>query len=393
MARFAGNPHRVSTPTWPAPELAFVAGIDAHAAWPLHRRLPGYAPTPLRSLPDLAGELGIDALLVKDESGRFGLGAFKGLGASWAIYGVLRRRWRERFGEDLSIDGFLDGARRERLGRITFTAATDGNHGRAVAWTARLLGQPAVIFMPANTAAARVAAVEGEGAEVRLVAGTFDDCVAACAHNAAQAGWQVIADTAYAGNLVVPGDIMTGYSTIFAELGDQTRLEELDLVLLPAGVGGIAGAGAVCFVRRCRARRPSLVCVEPLSSDCFLESIERGGGEPVAAQGDQSSIMVGLNCGMPSLLAWPLVRDTMDLFLAIEDEYAVAAMRALHTHGVTAGESGAASLAGLLALLRRDDLADARSRLGLNARSRVLVIATEGATDPAFYAQVMGEPS
>ena len=160
-------------------------------------------------------------------------------------------------------------------------------------------------------------------------------------------------------------------------------------MFLPAGVGGLAAAGTAFFVKTRGAQRPPLVCVEPLSSACFLESIERGGGEPIAASGDQQSIMVGLCCGMPSLLAWPVVRDGMDLFLGIEDDHALEAMRAYHRHGITAGESGASALAGLLALLRDDALAPARARLGLGPHSRVLVINTEGATDPENYRRVV----
>lgn len=389
MARFAVNPYRRALVDWNSPELAYTIAIGARTAWPLHRALPGYAPTPLVDLPGLAGELGLGQVLVKDESSRFGIDAFKGLGASYAIYSVLRRRCRERWNTDLPVAEFLAAGLRDRLGAITFTAATDGNHGRAVAWVARLIGQAAVIFMPADTARARIDAVQREGGEVRLIDGTFDDCVMACAETALHQGWQVIADTAYPGNLVIPGDIMTGYGTIFAEISTQTDLA-FDAVFLPAGVGGLAAAGTAFFVQTRGAERPPLVCVEPLSSACFLESIERGGGEPVAAGGDQQSIMVGLCCGMPSLLAWPVVRDGMDLFLGIEDGHALDAMRAYHRHGITAGESGASALAGLLALLRDDALAPAQARLALGRRSRVLVINTEGATDPANYRRVVG---
>jgi diaminopropionate ammonia-lyase len=391
MARFAVNPYRRGLVDWSAPELAYTIAIGARSAWPLHRALPGYAPTPLTDLPGLAAELGLGQVLVKDESSRFGIDAFKGLGASYAIYSVLRRRCRERWNTDLPVEEFLAAGLRDRLGAITFTAATDGNHGRAVAWVARLLGQAAVIFMPADTAQPRQDAVRREGGEVRLITGTFDDCVTACAETARQQGWQVIADTAYPGNLVIPGDIMTGYGTIFAEISTQTDLA-FDAVFLPAGVGGLAAAGTAFLVKTRGADRPPLVCVEPLSSACFLESIERGGGEPIAASGDQQSIMVGLCCGLPSLLAWPVVRDGMDLFLAIEDSYALDAMRAYHQHGIVAGESGASALAGLLALLRNPPLAAARDHLGLGKQSRLLVINTEGATDPQNYRTVVGSP-
>ncbi len=398
MARYSLNPFRREVPDWSAPELAFVRAIGARAQLPLHRSLPGYAPTPLRDCPRLARELGLGAVLVKDEAGRFGIDAFKGLGASYAVFQVLSRRWRDLTGHALDPAAFRDPAVRERLGALTFAAATDGNHGRAVAWTARLLGQRAVIFMPDDAAAARIAAVEREGASVQLVPGTFDDCVTVCAETAAARGWTVVADTAYPGNMEIPGHIMTGYSTIFAEIAEQTAsavapdaatAPPFDLALLPAGVGGLAAAGAASLVLQYGAARPRLVCVEPEESACFLESILHGEGRPLAATGDQRSIMVGLCCGMPSLLAWPIVRDAADLLLAIEDEHAVAAMRLCHRHGITAGESGASTLAGLLALLRCEELAPARAALGLGPGSRVLVINTEGATDPQNYARIV----
>ena len=390
MARFALNPFRLPEPDWSAPELAFTEAIRRRDQLPLHRSLPGYTPTPLRDLPELATELDLASLTVKDESTRFGIDAFKGLGASYAIYSFLRRRWHDLTGGDLTVEAFADPTVRGQLGAVTFTAATDGNHGRAVAWTAGRLGQRAVIFMPDDTAVARVRAVESEGAEVRLVPGTFDDCVVACARTAKLEAWQVIADTAYPGYVETPGHIMTGYSTIFAEIAEQTD-HEYDAVFLPVGVGGLAAAGTVSLVQQFGVDRPRLICVEPDDSACFLESIDHGDGRPHQAAGDQRSVMVGLCCGLPSLLAWPVLRDGMDLFLGIEDEYAFEAMRAYHRHGVTSGESGAACLAGLLALLKRDDLEPARRQLGLETSSRVLVINTEGATDPENYAQVIGE--
>ncbi|MFN2370829.1 MAG: diaminopropionate ammonia-lyase [Candidatus Krumholzibacteriia bacterium] len=387
MARFLINSRRRELPTWNVPELAFTELIRRRAQLPLHRALPGYAPTPLRDLPGLAAELGLGRLLVKDESGRFGIEAFKGLGASFAMYAVVRERWLATSGRQLRPEEFDDPRVRADLGPVTFTAATDGNHGRAVAWTARQLGQPAVIFMPQDTAPARIAHIEQEGAQVRLVAGTFDDCVAACAAAAAAAGWQVIADTAYPGYLEIPGFIMTGYSTIFVELAEQLDAAP-DVLLLPAGVGGLAAAGAVHCVQRHGVARPRLVCVEPEDSACFLDSLEQGDGEPHAARGRQQSVMAGLNCGLPSLLAWPVVRDAMDVFVAIEDRWAEQAMRAHRRHGVISGESGAAALAGLLALLQAPELAPARDHLGLGPQATVLVINTEGATDPQNWARV-----
>ncbi len=387
MARFAQNPFRQDKPDWSAPELGYLDLIRERAARPFHRSLPGYEPSPLRDLPGLANELKLGAVLVKDESSRFGIQAFKGLGASYAVYSVLRQRWRELTGDDLPPSAFGDPKINQTLGEVTFTAATDGNHGRAVAWTARNLNQKSVIFMPDDTAAARIAHIEAEGAEARLIDGTFDDCVDACAAAAAEHGWQVIADTAYPGYMEIPGYIMTGYSTIFTEIAEQLS-RPVDTMLLPAGVGGLAAAGTAYHVLD-HGHRPRLISVEPVESACFLESIEAGDGEPHAATGNQRSLMAGLNCGVPSLLAWPVIRDGMDLFLAVEDEYAEQAMRMYHRHGVESGESGASALAGLIALMQAPEFAEARDSLGLGPVSRVLLINTEGATDPENYAKVI----
>ncbi len=357
-----------------------------------HRSLPGYEPTPLVKCDTLAEELGLGEIWVKDESHRFGIKAFKALGASYAIFRVLQEMWREKFGNTLSSEQFKDPATMSMLGTFTFCAATDGNHGRAVAWTANRLKQRAVIYMPDNTAASRVTNIEGEGARVVLVAGRFDDCVAQCARDAAQHGWQAISDTAYEGYMEIPGFILLGYTTIFRELEQSLNLPDqagIDLVVLPAGVGGLAAAGASYYAMKYHERRPRLVCVEPDDSDCFLESVIHGTGEPVPTKGAQESIMAGLNCGIPSPLAWPIVRDTFDLFVSVSDDFAEQAMRAYAREGVVSGESGASGLAALLALMTKDSLKEARTSLGLCDTSRVLLINTEGDTDPENYAKVV----
>jgi diaminopropionate ammonia-lyase len=364
VCKYSFNPYRQNVPDWHKPEFSFLNSDDMQR---FHRSIPGYKPTPLLSLENLAESLGLQELFVKDESHRFGIKAFKALGASYAIYRFLQNR--------------------EESAPLTFCAATDGNHGKAVAWTANRLKQKAVIYMPANTAFSRVKSVEAEGARVMLVAGTFDDCVARCAADAEQNGWQAIADTAYPGYSEIPKYIMLGYTTIFRE----TNIPEVDFVFLPAGVGGLAAAGSSYFVRRYGEERPGLVCVEPSDCDCFLESVRFGKGKPLPAKGKQESIMVGLNCGIPSPVAWPVIRDSMDLFIAITDNYAVDAMRAYYKENITSGESGASGLAGLLALLKDDRLKEAREKIGINKSSRVLLINTEGDTDPENYRKILSD--
>ncbi len=380
------------TPDWSGPGFSF---LDTGDMLDFHKSLAGYSPTPLRSLPEAAKALGVKEVFVKDESHRFGIKAFKAIGASYAIYRFLKGQWEQRFGkeEPFNPGSFKDPEVMKRLGSFTFCGATDGNHGRAVAWTANKLKQRAVIYMPDNTVPARIENIESENGEVVLVPGTFDDCVERCAQDAEKNGWQAISDTAYPGYMEIPHYIMLGYTTIFHELEDSLNQPEaaaVDFVFLPAGVGGLAAAGAGYYVRRYGANRPKLVCVEPSDCDCFLESIKFGKGEPLPTRGSSESIMAGLNCGIPSQVAWPIIRDGMHLFLAVTDDYAEEAMRTYHREQVTAGESGASGLAGLTALVRDPWLNHARKRSGLNQNSRILLINTEGDTDPVNYKKIVG---
>jgi diaminopropionate ammonia-lyase len=368
-ARFARNPYRQADVP---PGVLPVAADDPQA---FHRTLPGYAPTPLVALPALAGALGIGELWVKDEGARFGLGAFKSLGASYAVRRLLE------------------------TGRpATLATATAGNHGRGVAWTARALGLRAVIFVPGHTVPARIEALRREGAEVRVVEGTYDDAVRRAAEESATHGWQVVSDMAYPGYTEIPGWIMHGYTTLFAEATAQLAAQgrpDPDVVLLQAGVGGLAWAGTAHYVRRAGARRPRLVVVEPLEADCLLASITGPDGALRETSGRLATIMAGLNAGTPSLAAWPLLRAAVDGYLAVDDGYAEAAMRRLHADDgkdprVVAGESGGAGVAGLLALCGEASLAGARRELGLGAEARVLAVISEGATDPESYRRIVG---
>jgi diaminopropionate ammonia-lyase len=394
MCEYAFNELCQAKPEWSGEEHAFLQARDMLA---FHQALPGYAPTPLRSLPALAARLGLAEIHVKDESQRFGIKAFKALGASYAMYRFLQGKWRERFAEPFTPAVFQDPAALARLGAFTFCAATDGNHGRAVAWTARRLGQKAVIYMPADSVPARVENIRGEGAEVVLVEGTFDLCVQRCAHDAAKNGWQAISDTAYPGFRDVPGWILLGYTTIFAELEGLLHgpmKTGVDTVILPAGVGGLAAAGAFFYCKRYGRLRPYLVCVEPVSSDCFLEAVRFGKGQPLPTKGKQTSIMAGLNCGVPSPLAWPFVRDAYPFFLAVGDRFVEEAMRRYYhplrdDPRIVSGESGSSGLAALLALTSVDKLLAIRSRLPLGPSSRVLLVNTEGDTDPENFKKVI----
>jgi diaminopropionate ammonia-lyase len=357
----------------------------------LHRTLPGYAPTPLREAPRLAARLGLARVRVKDESRRLGLPAFKILGASWAAWCALAGR----LGLDPAATPDPLAALRARaaeLGGLRLVAATDGNHGRGVARVARWLGLAARIFVPAGTARARIEAIADEGAEVLEVAGGYDDAVARAAAEPGP-GTILVQDHAWPGYEELPRRVIAGYATLFAEIDEQLAAAGAApprLVLLQTGVGALAAAAAQHWRRPGlpRAQRPALANVEPTGAACVLASVEAGRIVTVPA-GAHASLMAGLNCGTPSSVAWPALRDAIDVYVAVSDRRALAAMRALADDGIVSGEAGAAGVAGLLALC--DDPA-ARARLALDAGAEVLALSTEGATDPASWERCVGRP-
>ncbi len=367
------------------------AAALADLAWTFHSGFRHYKPTPLRRLDRFAATLGIGALLLKDESQRFGLNAFKGLGASFAMHHWL--------------------ATHDVPGESVFTTATDGNHGRAVAWMARQLGFRAVIFMPAHSVPARIAAIQNEGAKVVLVDEGYDAAVRLALRAAESDGWIVIQDTATAGYTDVPAWIASGYWTMARELEPLVHAADrpaVDVVLLHAGVGTWPAAMVQYYWHRYGERRPRIVVVEPIEAACVLESARAG--QPTPATGSMRTIMAGLNCGFPSTVAFDVLRQSVDAFVAIPDLWPERAMRrlaglmpvatmdanALANHPslddpvIIAGESGAASVAGLMALMEDPVYDPVRRHVGLGADSRVLVWSTEGATDPEGWERVVG---
>jgi diaminopropionate ammonia-lyase len=350
-----------------------------------HRRLPGYEETPLVDAPRLADAMGVGKVFVKDESNRLGLPAFKILGASWAVYRALEERLGdEDFGNWEEIGELR--AKLEPLRPLALVAATDGNHGRAVARVARLLGLGARIFVPRDMAPARRQAIGGEGAEVVVVDGTYDDAVERSAEEARERGL-LISDTSWPGYEHVPTWVIEGYSTMLWEIEDELgRRGERgpDLVVAQVGVGAFAAAVARHFRSSRVSPRPKLVAVEPAAADCLFESMEAG--RLVSVPGPHDSIMAGLNCGRPSLVAWPSLSGSIDVLVAVDDEPAREAMRLAAESGIVSGETGAAGLGGLLGLIHDEE---ARRTLGVNADTRVLVFNSEGATDPDAYRKVV----
>lgn len=359
------------------------AGVEAGpmptAPRELHRRLPGYLPTALHSSDDLASELGVAEVLVKDESERFGLPAFKILGASWASYLVLQHR-RSRPFDPWQTIGELR-AQVADLGPLTLATATDGNHGRAVARVAAWLGLSSRICVPEGTVAARIDAIAGEGADVTITPGGYDGAVAEVAAWASD-DTLVVSDTSWEGYTEPPVWIIDGYSTVFAEIDEQLAEQGRTLpnvVFVPVGVGAFIAAVVTRFRQPdAAARTARIVAIEPVDAACVLASAQAG--RVVTLDGEQHSIMAGLNCATPSLVAWPRVSAGTDFFVTVTDYEAQEAMRALASVGIVSGESGAASLAGAWAMASAGEL---------GPDDRLLLLSTEGATDPAAYDQIV----
>ena len=337
----------------------------------------------MREAPQAASRLGVQRVVVKDESSRLGLPSFKMLGASWATYRALVGR----LGAEPSWSDVTELADACRpLRPLTLTTATDGNHGRALARMAALLGFDARVFVPSDMAPARREAIAAEGAAVVLVDGTYDDAVAAATSDGSINGALIVSDMSWSGYEQVPSWVIDGYATIFDELDEQLAAPP-DLVAVPVGVGALAAATVRAY-RGPDRTGVHLVSVEPAAAACLLRSVRAG--EPVDVPGPHQSIMAGLNCGRPSLVAWPETSTGFDAYVAIGDDVTRDAMRLLAADGIVGGESGAAGLAGLLALVSDGDAPRHRTQLGLHAQATALVLLTEGATDPEGWAQIVG---
>jgi diaminopropionate ammonia-lyase len=392
MCEYAFNPFLTSSPETVVPVEEAFQQDDIQS---FHESIPGYAPSPLVSLQSLATELGVGGIQVKDESHRFGLKAFKGLGASYAIYRFIKRAWEHEFGVSFQSANLYEPDLIQRLRLPVFCTATDGNHGRGVAWFSGLLRHRAVIYMPHNTVNARIENIKKEGAQVVIVDGAYDEAVELAADDAQRNGWQIISDTSYEGYTEIPAWVMAGYTTLFREIDRQTSSDlQFDFIFLQGGVGSLAAAAVRYYLPRSDRGCPRFICLEPVQADCLMASIRSSAGELTRSTGRLDSLMAGLNCGTPSLIAWPILRDSVDLFLAIPDRYALDAMKTYyHPTGtdvrIVSGESGAAGLAALIALMKDRSLDGARERLGIGSSSRVLLFNTEGDTDPDHFQRIV----
>ena len=391
---WVANPRARAISSSPAVESLFPADVFAQTQH-FHRQIPGYRPSPLRNLSNLAAMLGVGGIWVKDESMRLDLNSFKVLGGSFAIYEFIKSKLGLE-DEDLTFEELVSEATRAKLGDLTFATATDGNHGRGVAWGASKLNCKAVIYVHKDTAIARIRAIESYGAEVRVIEGNYDVAVHQASVDAEANGWQVISDTSWPGYTDIPKWVMQGYTTLLSETQEQlagTGIIKPTHVFVQAGVGSLAAATSGFYSSRFGADRPTIVVVEPTEAQCLLESAKIGDGEPHSVDGDLQTIMAGLACGEPNPIAWDVLWDTVDAFAACPDYVAAKGMRvyAIPLAGdpfIVSGESGAVTLGTLMFLAEFPQYRELKESIGLGPDSQILLINSEGNTDPDYFRHV-----
>ena len=362
-----------------------------------HNSIPQYSVTPMANLSGMAKYLGLGGLYVKDESYRFGLNAFKVLGGSFA----MARYIAQQMGRDVSemtYDYLTSEAFKREFGQATFFTATDGNHGRGVAWAAKKLGQKAVVHMPKGSTQSRFDNIAKEGATVTIEEMNYDDCVRLAAAEAAETKHGVVVqDTAWEGYEEIPAWIMQGYGTMAGEAADQLRQINVNrptLVVIQAGVGSLAGAVVGFFTILFPNDPPKFIVVEARAADCLYQGALAGDGEPRFVDGDLQTIMAGLACGEPNIISWDILRNHVSAFVSCPDWVSARGMRMLGVPvkgdpTVISGESGAVGMGLIAALMETDEYKDLRDILGLDRFSQVLMFSTEGNTDPMKFRKVL----
>ncbi|MGD8840826.1 MAG: diaminopropionate ammonia-lyase [Gammaproteobacteria bacterium] len=349
-------------------------------------RWPGYAPTPLLSLDALAAKIGVADILYKDESRRFHLKSFKALGGAYAVARQLQQAIARETGETVGIEDLLERRYPSVVEKIVISCATDGNHGRSVAWGCQMFGCGCVIYIHRDVSEGRQQAMESFGAKVVRIPGNYDDSVKLAASEAESHGRIIVSDTSYPGYMDIPRDVALGYTVMLAEAVEQMQGSRPTHVFIQAGVGGLASAVCAYFWELWGATRPRFVVVEPEQANCLQQSARRG--EPVTVEGDLETLMAGLSCGEVSLLAWEILKPGADDFMTVSEDAVGACMRLLARgeHAIEAGESAVAGLAAAIAAREDPEMS---ARLGLGADSSIFVIGTEGATDPEVYRELV----
>ena len=365
---------------------------EASKARRFHSTFPVYEKTPLVSLEKLAEKTGVKDIYLKDESYRFGLNAFKVLGAGYAIANEIGKRIGKEITE-LSAESILSKETKEKIGDITFVTATDGNHGRGVAWTANQLGQKSVVYMPKGSALERLENIRKEGAAADIMDMNYDEAVRLAQKMAEEKGWIVVQDTAWEGYEDIPRWIMQGYTTMGHEIMEQIP-EKPTHIFLQAGVGSMAGAMTGFFSNLYANDKPVIVIVEPAKADCLYQTAKADDGELHIVTGDMDTIMAGLACGEPCTIGWDVLKGYADAFIRCPEYMAADGMRVLAAPAkgdtaVVAGESGAAAFGAMVNLLLDEELAEYKKMLNLEENSRILCISTEGDTDKENYQNVV----
>lgn len=361
-----------------------------------HMAFANYRATPLISLSDLAKKMGVAKVFVKDESYRFGLNAFKVLGGAYAMAKVVC----QKLGIDsnrIDFNVLKSSEVKNNLGQITFVTATDGNHGRGVAWAAKELGHKAVVYLPKGAAKRRVEAIKEMGAEVFVTDLNYDDAVSLAFQKAQEQGWYLVQDTAWEGYEEIPSWIMQGYTTMADEAVQQMELEGVEKpthIFLQAGVGAMAGAVLGYCVNKFKGNHPKTIVMEPDKAACIFKSAVAGDGHPHGVSGDLDTIMVGLACGVPNPLGWKILRDFASAYVSCPDYVAARGIRILANplgddKRVVAGESGAVGIGLLSLLMEVPQLKGIKDKLGLNEDSVILFFSTEGDTDPVNYRKIL----
>lgn len=362
-----------------------------------HKSFPQYSPTPLAPLSHMAEKLGLGGIYIKDESCRFGLNAFKVLGGSFAMARFIARRLHRDVSE-LPYEVLTSQKLKDEFGRFTFFTATDGNHGRGVAWSANKLGQKAVVFMPKGSSPVRLENIRKEGATATIEEANYDECVRiAAAQSAKTPNSVVIQDTAWEGYEEIPAWIMQGYGTMALEAAAQLKdlgMERPTHILVQAGVGSLASAVQGYFANLFQGCCPTTVIVEPNAADCVYRSAAAGDGGTRIVRDDMKTIMAGLACGEPNTIGWDILKNHSAYFVSCPDEISAKGMRTLGAPlrgdpQVISGESGAVTMGLLSAVMERESLKDLRRALRLDKSSRVLLFSTEGDTDPEKYRRIV----
>lgn len=375
----------------------FLDASCAQKARGFHSGFPGYRPTPFVSLQALADKIGVAGLFVKDESFRFGLNSFKSLGGSFAIGSYLACRLGMK-PDDLTFEKLTSEEYRRRLGSVTFVTATDGNHGRGVAWTAKQLQQQAVVYLPAGSSPERLEHIRAEGARAEITRLNYDDTVCFAAEEATRNKWVLVQDTAFENYVTVPQWVMQGYTTMALEAYEELaeREERPTHIFLQAGVGSMSAAVAGFFANVYRDAPPAIVIVEPEKADCIFRTAQVQDGTLRVVTGSMDTIMAGLACGRPSEIGWPILRDYACGFLSCSDSLAAKGMRILAVPvggdaPVTSGESGAVGVGAAVEILTNPRYSLLRQKLRLNSESKILCFSTEGDTDRDSYRKIVWE--